>query len=136
MKLKLLLLFIPVLTYSCKNKETFKQTKDGLEYRFIKKNDKNAKPEVGYALVLNMKIFHNDSIIFDSREVSTSYRIMLEAPKVDGSIYEGFAMLHKGDSAIFRIDAINFYKYTATTQAPDVIKKGDKLTFYVKLIDF
>jgi FKBP-type peptidyl-prolyl cis-trans isomerase len=131
----LYILVTAIILASCKKKQKFTQTPDGLQYCFIIKNDTAQKPHKGEALVVNMKFYLNDSLMFDTKDVSLNYKLELENPKIDGSIYEGLAMMHKGDSAIFKINALNFYQYTADMKPPSILKKGDKLTFYVRLID-
>ncbi|MBN2890527.1 MAG: FKBP-type peptidyl-prolyl cis-trans isomerase [Bacteroidales bacterium] len=126
---------ILIILASCKDQQTFKKTDDGLEYLFIEENDNNEKPSYGDALVLDMKFYWNDSLLFNSREISIDYRLLLSEPKHEGSIYEGLAMMHLGDSAVFKIDAFSFYNSTAEIPSPDCIRKGDRLIFCVRLID-
>ncbi len=126
----LILLFI----ISCKSKEKFDTTENGLEYHFVEESDTARQPQYGDAVVLNMKIVWNDSLIFDTKEIGVDYRIELKKPS-EGSIYEGLAMMHLGDSAIFSVDAFDFYQVTADLPVPTCIKKDDKLKFYVRLLD-
>jgi len=129
----ILLSFILVI-FSCKSKIEYSSTPTGLDYYFITHNDTAAKPEIGDALVLNMQIFWNDSLLFDTRELGITYRLEL-LPSTNGNLHEGLSMMNLGDSVIFRIDAFNFYQITAELAAPSCVKKGDKLTFHVSLMD-
>ncbi len=129
------ILLSSVLFTACKKAVKFKTTSDGLEYRFIKTDNKSEKAEINDALIVDMKLYWNDSLMFNSRDVSLNYKLKLEKPHISGSLNEGLEMMHKGDSAIFKIDAYKFYTITADIPAPKCIKKGDKLIFYVKLID-
>ncbi len=132
-KLSIILSLSVFFLVSCKTKIDFEKTDSGLEYYFVEKNDTTAKPNIGDALVLNMKIIWNDSLIFDTREIGVDYRLHLKEFS-KGEIYEGLSMMHIGDSAIFRVDAFNFYQITAKIPAPSCLKKDDKLTFYVRLL--
>lgn len=120
---------------SCKDQLNFQTTDSGLEYAFVEENTSNLLPKVGDGLVVDMKFYWNDSLLFDTREVALDYRIQLSESPRDGSIYEGFAMMHIGDSAIFKVDAYEFYQLTSAIPSPDCIHKGDKLVFYVRLIN-
>ena len=120
---------------ACSENNTFKTTESGLEYYFVEKNDTNQSPNVGDGLVVDMKFYWNDSLLFNTREIAIDYRIELIAPKGEGSIYEGLSMMKLGDSAVFIVDAFNFYQLTASIQSPSCIRKGDKLKFQVRLID-
>ncbi len=129
-------LIIIVFIGSCREKNIeFKTSSSGLKYAIIEKNDTAQMPQVNDAVALDMQFYWNDSLMFDTKEISLNYRIKLEDPKQKGELNEGLLMLHKGDSAVFMIDAYHFYQYTAGITMPDCIKKGDKLTFYVRLID-
>lgn len=131
-KLTYLLSSISILILSCNSSIKFDKTADGLEYYFVEKNDTAQMPQIGNALELDMQIYWNDSLLFDTRELGVIYRLEL-LPPYSGRLHEALAMLHCGDSAIFKIDAFNFYQITADLQAPSCIKKDDKLFFYVRL---
>ncbi|MBN2662370.1 MAG: FKBP-type peptidyl-prolyl cis-trans isomerase [Bacteroidales bacterium] len=129
-----LLTSLILILFSCKSKIKFESTTSGLEYHFVHHSDTAVKSEIGDALVLNMQIFWNDSLLFDTRELGLIYRIQLLPPS-NGSLHEALAMMNNGDSAIFRLNAFNFYQITAEVPSPSCIKKDDKLTFYIRLID-
>lgn len=132
---KYLIIVIILLSVACSNRIKFKKTKDGLEYAFVESNDTAKKVKYGDVINIVMQIYAKDSLIFDTREIDINYRMRVDSPKVQGSIEEGFTMMHIGDSAIFITDAFNFFHYTAQITQPDFIKKGDKLTFYVRLLN-
>jgi len=128
-------IFIFIIFYSCKKDQKFQQTVSGIEYLFVEHNDTAQSPNYGDGLVLDMRFYWNDSLLFNSREISMTYRLKLFEPSYKGCIYEGLAMMSVGDSAIFKVDAYSFFTLTAEIPSPDYIKKGDKLTFYIRLID-
>ncbi len=124
---------IIILITSCKSKIKFKKSNSGLEYYFVSENDTAKSPTIGDALVLNMQIYWDDSLLFDSREISSVYRLQLKDSS-SGCLHEGLAMMHLNDSAIFKISAFDFYQITADLPMPNCVKKDDKLYFYVKLM--
>jgi len=123
------------LIISCKDEAKFITTESGLEYKFIIKKDSSEKPQKDFGLLVDMKFYWNDSLLFSSREIALDYRILLKDTIKDGSIYEGLSMMHLGDSVIFKVDAYEFYHITSGIPMPFCIKKGDKLTFHIKLLD-
>ena len=131
-----IILVLVTFAISCSQNEVkFKTAESGLQYAIVEHRDTAQQPHINDAVAVDMQFYWNDSLMFDTKDVSLNYRIKIEDPKQKGKLNEGLLMLHKGDSAIFRVDAFDFYQYTAGIQMPDCIKKGDKLTFYVRLID-
>jgi len=123
------------LAVSCSKKINFDKTNDGLEYAFIESNDSAKKANYGDVISIVMQIYAHDSLLFDTREIDFNYKLAIDSNDRPGSINEGFAMMHMGDSAIFKTDAFEFYHYTANVPQPKFIKKGDKLIFYVRLLN-
>jgi len=118
--------------FSC-NQNGFQEAPNGLEYRFIEENTEAQKPNIGDGLVIDLKYTSaEDSLIFEG-----PFRVILnEASHKGGSIEDAFAMMHKGDSAEFLIDAENFIRITTKADIfPDFVEKGSKLKFYVRLKD-
>lgn len=120
-----------------KPENIFQKTKNGLEYRFISKGNGNIYPKPGDVVTVVMTYkTEKDSIIFDTRNISDNFIMELKtASHKGGCIEEAFGMLSKGDSAIFKINASDFYTYTQKKDIPKFIKKGDKLIFNVKMIN-
>jgi FKBP-type peptidyl-prolyl cis-trans isomerase FkpA len=113
----------------------FRNKGNGLVYRFVKRNN-GTNPEIGDVLTLHLEYYtENDSLLFSSYDVPDDFRMRLEKPSHPGSIEEALTMMHTGDSAIFKINAYNFYKYTRKLiNIPEYIKPGELLTFNVKLL--
>jgi FKBP-type peptidyl-prolyl cis-trans isomerase len=123
------LLFIAI---SCNNNE-YKVSEKGLIYRFEKENKNNPQPATGDVVTLNMRYAAPDNSIIEDYDV---FRIQLKKPSHPGGcIEDAIAMMHKGDSAIFMINANDYYKKTRKIPLPDGLSVSDRLTFYVKLID-
>lgn len=120
------------------NRSEFRSTSSGLKYRFIERNPGNIRPRVGDIIILHLKYSNeNDSIIFDSKLIDSRLKMRVRPPShPGGSIEEAYLMMHKNDSAIFKIDGENFYKFTQNRVfAPEYINEGEKLTFHVRLKD-
>lgn len=114
----------------------FQKTKSGLEYRIVAKSKSNSKPKFGDIVYIDMSYqTENDSVLFNSKNVEKNFKMRVAMPSHKGGcIEEAFMMLSEGDSAIFKIDAFNFFTYTQNkVNIPNFIKKGDKLIFKIKL---
>ncbi len=116
--------------------KVFRKTESGLEYRFIERNFDNPSPKIGDIIILSLKYYNEkDSLIFDSKTVDEYFRMRVSGLSHEGGcIEEAYMMMSKGDSAIFKIDAENFYKSTKRRiQTPEYIRKGEKLVFHIKI---
>lgn len=113
----------------------FQKTKTGLYYRRIISNKNKKYPIIGDIVTLNMTYSkENDSIIFDTKTISSNFIMTLKkASHAGGCFEEAVGMLAEGDSTVYKIDAYNFYHYTQGKTLPSYLKKGDKLIFNIKL---
>ena len=136
--LYLVSIFLLLLTISSCDSSGYQEHESGIEYKFFQENMNEAKPKVGDILVLEMTYkTEKDSVLFSTYDFSQSFRMRLNnSNRKGGTIDDAFLMLHKGDSARFKIDATNFYLYSKQTKVPSFIKKGDKLIFDIKLKKF
>jgi len=136
--IKILVGFIIATTlFACNKGAKFQKTETGIEYKFIVQNKDAKKPAIGDGIVLDVEYYHEqtDSLMFSSKEISEEFKISFVASTYEGSIDEAFALLGEGDSAIFIIDAVKFFKNATDIEIPAFIKEGDRLTFYIKLKD-
>nr|MBA3902024.1 FKBP-type peptidyl-prolyl cis-trans isomerase [Bacteroidota bacterium] len=143
----LLMVFVsvPADTYAQakekKSKTKIKNSKVGKEYTsetglIYKHFIKNESPVATLGDMITLELYYTntkDSVIFDSRVTGQPMLMSLSAPEYKGDILEGFAMMSKGDSAMFKVDAENFFTKTVKIDLPDFIEKGEKLNFYVIL---
>jgi len=131
-----LILFIFITAfYSC-NSDEFTRTDNDIYYKFITKNEDSTKVKVDDILVLKL-MYTNEKgdVIFDSRELGRDYKMVLKKPNYIGSIDEAISMMHIGDSAIFKVDAADFYMLSRRYKTlPEEVKYGGKLVFYVKIL--
>lgn len=107
----------------------------GVEYRFVQRGSGTVFPQPGDVLVLDMTYkTETDSLLFVSADVDKDFKMRLTPPTHPASIQHALMMLRTGDSASFRIDAIDFFTKTQERLAvPNFINKGDKLIFNVRL---
>ncbi|NLA25428.1 MAG: FKBP-type peptidyl-prolyl cis-trans isomerase [Bacteroidales bacterium] len=126
-----------VLLSSCGgNKDGFHKTSSGLEYKFIKENSENANPRVNEVVVLNIEISTEDGhLLFASADTERKYLKKIDDPSHPGGSFEdAILLMHLNDSAIFKIDAYNYYTFTESLERlPDKVKKGDKIIFKIGL---
>ncbi|MDQ3394929.1 MAG: FKBP-type peptidyl-prolyl cis-trans isomerase [Bacteroidota bacterium] len=126
------------MTQSCEKKgPDFETTKSGLEYKFVRTGE-GEKPANGQIVTLNVIIKDpKDSILFNSIEKGQPVPIQYtdSIPPGAGLLEEGFTLLKKGDSAIFRIPAKNFYEKTSRTSVPQGVDSSAVLTVNVGVVD-
>ncbi len=125
------------LFLSCEEQYSgYEKTETGLYYQIYTDID-DIKPRPGQILSVHLSYGIKDSVIFDNRDRSPEpVDIMLMEPLYGSDINEGFAMMSKGDSASFIVDAESFFTYNVQSSVPDFIEPGNKLYFDVVLIDF
>lgn len=111
MRTSKLLWIIPLLLVflgSCKpdiHKMKYDKTVNGLEYHFFKHDTSAKAGSPGDIYVMNCKfVTPDDSVILDKelrfKRIRSTY---------GGDFYDGFSMLHVGDSVAFRLSADSFY---------------------------
>ena len=126
------LLFFSLFFIQCSKNKTFNHSKSGLDYKFIVENENTQKPILKDIIEVQIKIYSKDSLIFNSSELTSSYRLELQVTS-KGLIYEAISMMHVGDSAHFRINAANFYTKSANIPIPQQIRPNEKLLFVIRL---
>ncbi len=115
----------------------FRTTKSGLDYRFITNGKGKKYPKVGDVIYLDMTYkTESDSVLFKSKDIDKNFKMRVAIPShAGGCIEEAFMMMNEGDSAAFKIDALNFLSITqGKVNIPHFIKKGDKLLFNIKMV--
>ncbi len=125
---------------SCSSKYPgFKKTKDGMYYKFHVLNSDSTLAKKDEILTLFLKYSYRpknsqkDSVIFASKG---EMMLPLGPSEYKGDIFAGLAMMHKGDSASFMINADSFFIKTARMpQRPPFIDSNSMLKFDVRLIN-
>ena len=139
MKIKFWQIFIITLIFiACNNGDIkFDKHESGLEYKIVTKGE-GKQVNIGDILILHLVYETEDGVkIFNSADTERKYLRKLEAPKHTGGSFEnGLALLHVGDSAIFRINAESFLKFSESySNLPKNVDKSDKIIIKLKLID-
>lgn len=119
-----------------KSKNGFQTTESGLQYKFYKKGNDTTAPHIGQYMDVVMTYGTKDTTLFDSRTLPELQKMQIPmiASVFQGDIYEGFKMMHVGDSASFTMPADSVWKklFRMHTTPPgmDSIKY---ITFNIKL---
>ena len=114
----------------------FLKTANGIEYKIVKASKSKRTPNVGDVMYMNMsyRTERTDSLLFASSDLGEEFRMRVAAPSDKGCIEEALMLLHEGDSAVIKVDAIKFFvKSQGKASIPAFIKKGDRLVFNVKM---
>lgn len=114
----------------------YQVTESGLMYIIHERGSDTAVPRVGSFLDVILTYGTEDSILFDSRTIPTQQQMqipMTESVHV-GDIYEGFKLLHTGDSATFKVPADSVWqKLFRMQKSPPEFDSVDFIYFHVKL---
>ncbi|MBP7166759.1 MAG: FKBP-type peptidyl-prolyl cis-trans isomerase [Bacteroidia bacterium] len=129
-----LILLMVSLFASCKKKDEYLVTANGLKYRFIEQ--KNGRhPHSGELMRMHLKYRDTkDKVLYDSQVMGENFILQLTAPTFVGGIEEGFAMMGEGDSAIFLVPADSIFDKTFRQVLPPSVNKGDMLKFEVRML--
>jgi FKBP-type peptidyl-prolyl cis-trans isomerase len=129
---------------SCKNSEFEGYTKaeNGMHYKFYNHDENGVKPKEGDGVAFSfiIKQYSKDSVLVDSKNItgdgSGVFKYRLPKSSFNGSIEDGLAMMSKGDSASFIINADSFFLKTQRAPSlPPHIKPGDHLLVIVAVKD-
>lgn len=129
---------------SCKNSdfEGYTKAENGMHYKFYTHDDNGVKPKEGDGVAFSfiIKQYSKDSVLVDSKNItgdgSGVFKYRLPKSSFSGSIEDGLAMMSKGDSASFIINADSFFLKTQRAQSlPPHIKPGDHLLVTVAVRD-
>ena len=115
------------------NSNNFKQTENGLLYRFETQNSEGAQPQAGDLLVGELILrIENDTLFNNTGNPDRIFQVA-EAPMFKGDIVEGLKMMHVGDKAIFKIPADSIGNFMMESQMPPQYKKGSGQYFYYEI---
>lgn len=111
----------------------FKKTESGLHYQFVAENKDAQQVQMDDALVCEVILTLGDDTLYNN---TGNPERLLQATDAQfyGSIEEGLLMLHKGDEAIFAVEADSVANYH---NMPDCYTPGkkQKLYYHIKLAD-
>ena len=106
------------------NSNNFKQSENGLLYRFETQNTEGAQPQPGDVLVGELILTMDGDTLFTNAGNPDRIFQVAEAPMFKGDIVEGLQMMHVGDRAAFKIPADSIANFVMESQMPAQYKKG------------
>ena len=127
--------FLMVVSFlaSCGKYPGYKKTDTGLYYKFHEKSGDTAKPRLQDIMKMKLSYGTQDSLIMDGKQ---DFSLPLFKSLFKGDIYEGLAMMSKGDSATFIIHADSFFTKIVNGPRPDFVDSNGVLYFNVRMIEF
>lgn len=131
-KLNLAILLFVVTSLFMMSCSDYKTNPNGLKYRFFEEN-KGDTPQVGDLIDFNVSCSVNDTMNVPMQ--NSQIRKLIE-PLFAGDIYEGLAMMHRGDSAAFVVNIDSTYKTFFRRSVPENVSSNDVMKFNVKMNDF
>lgn len=132
----LLLIAVAFIFSSCNNGE-YTTTKSGLKYRIVSEGE-GPKPEPGQVMTIHMvyKAEDDTANMFSTLEQGMPIPMPVDSTwKEDGTIYEAFKMLKKGDSMQVQVTAANFFEKTVQQPVPDSLSAETLITFNLGVED-
>lgn len=117
---------------SC-DSQSIKTHESGLKYSIIRQSSDTTMARNGDIMFLRYRILDDKNKLI---EESAVFRIRLGEPSHEGgAVEDGLSLLHKGDSAMFLINAEQYFYDTRQMDIPDGIAKDSEVQFHVKLVD-
>lgn len=115
------------------NSKKFKQTENGLLYRFETTNPEGEQPQVGDLLVGELTILLEDDTMFTNVGKPDRIGQVYEECAFKGDLQEGLRMLHVGDKAIFKVPADSMARFMRPEMMPEQYKSGAGQYFYYEI---
>lgn len=111
----------------------FQKNQNGLYYNFIEKNE-GAQPQIGDLMEVYLACTVNDTAVIIPAMENV---IQLQESQFPGDLFEGLAMMHKGDSVLFIVNIDStFKKLMGQPQLPEGFTSSDVMRFNVRVNDF
>ncbi len=122
------------LAASC-NQYRVQVTDSGLKYQFHEHDDDARKAKLGDVMSFHLLLKNSeDSTLRNTYQENMPVKLVLQQPPFKGSFEEGLAMLAKGDSATFFVNADTLFAKMMQPMPP-MVKKGSDLSFTVKVMN-
>jgi FKBP-type peptidyl-prolyl cis-trans isomerase FkpA len=126
----ILSILIIVCSLTAYGQKKFKSTPTGLKYIMYTAN-KGDKPKIGDVIKFHFILKDNkDSTLASSYSSGVPPVTRVQPPVYKGDLFEGLAMMSKGDSALFEVSADSFYN---GQRMP--VKSGTMLTIMIKMLE-
>ena len=113
--------------------ESFQKTKSGLVYKIIPGKKKGAQVKPGAVIKFHVLVTQKDSVTYDSYGKIPAFA-MVDSAARPYDITEIFPKLHVGDSAVV-VQLIDSLAKMQGGQMPPGMKKGDKITIKLRVLD-
>jgi FKBP-type peptidyl-prolyl cis-trans isomerase len=113
-------------------------SKTGLQYKIVDKSGKGDTPKIDDWMTIVMKyraLELNDSLLFDSKNISRPMELPMMKSVHQADIYEGLGMMRVGDSAIFKCDADSVFLKLFKRPVPEELKDIKTIVFEIKMLD-
>lgn len=129
-------LLVSAVVTSCGSKSPFpgyKSTDTGLYYKEIVKGE-GEQLKNGDVVKINLAYYLNDSMLYNTNMLPEPAYDMVHESDFPGDLYEGFRMMHVGDSMSFMINADSvFTKQFHVPTLPEFVTPGSYLRWEVKV---
>jgi peptidylprolyl isomerase len=122
-----------LLLVSCGQKyKGFEKSETGLYYKFYVENPTNHVPVKDEIVSMNMDIrTENDSLVQTFTQLTT----VMQTPKFKGDVFDALSLMHEGDSAVFIINAKQYYNMYNYGQVPVFVKNDKTMLWFTIKID-
>jgi FKBP-type peptidyl-prolyl cis-trans isomerase FkpA len=133
------ILGLAMISLNACTSNSYKKTKDGLEYKIVKDAKGDKKTNVGDIVSMHITVRYKDdkidTALMVSRKVNNNQPVefMVGPAPFKGAWEEGITMLTPGDSASFRVSIDSIMKAGAG-ELPPFMKKGQKIEYDVVLV--
>ena len=113
----------------------YKQTESGLYYKYLVKNE-GPTAELGKVVQVDLAYYLDDSLMYSTKDFQEPVYDMVREPSFPGDLYEGFTLMHKGDSVSFIMPADSvFLKMFNSRILPEFVDSTSVIRWEVKLVD-
>lgn len=128
------MLLFTVAKSNAQQNDGFTKLPSGLAYQIIK-DVPGDKIKIGEVALLNIEVKIGDTTVYNSKKMNGDKPIKqpITASKSAVDLMEGFAMMSKGDVALFR--AAGDLAFPNAAQRPPFMKDGDFLFWKAELVD-
>jgi len=135
------MLFASVM-FSCAENSPYpgyKQTESGMYYRYLTQNE-GETAKLGDVVEIDLAYYlmreSGDSLLYTTESLPEPAFDLVREPSFPGDLYDGFAMMHKGDSMSFIMSADSvFRRQFHAPIVPEFVTPGSMLRWEVKMKD-
>ena len=113
----------------------YKKTESGLYYKYLVENE-GPTAQMGEVVQIDLAYYLNDSLMYTTKDFSEPVYDLVREPSFAGDLYEGFTLMHKGDSMsmIMPADSV-FLKMFHSRILPDFVDSLSVIRWEVKVVD-